>query len=130
MPRRSVLALLALVPSLVHAAPVQQATFDEPVSLIDRAIARGEFPVASKIATAIGAADVRLRWLPDYVDGYAALAKGDATRAERISRKLVALLPADAHPRHLLIMALWEQKKYRAAMYQVEVNKPRVADPP
>ncbi len=108
---------------------MQKSTYSDPVSLIDRAIVHSDFGVAREIAAVVGTQTKQLRWLPDYVRAYNELAKGNASDAERLARKLVASDPSDARPRHLLILSLWAQQKYRPALYQIEVNRAYVSDP-
>lgn len=109
-------------------APIARAAAFAPVDMVNLLVLQKQFAIADGLARQIAGENRRLAWLPDYVQLCKKLSAGDFRAAEGRARRLAVHYPDEPDIRHALINALWGQKKYRAALFQIERNKPLVKD--
>lgn len=129
MSKSCLAAVSAMLLALAGApASLAQAASFAPVDMVNLLVLRKDFAVADGLARRIAGENRRLAWLPDYVRLCGMLSAGDFRTAEAQARRLTARYPGEPNIRHALINALWGQKKYRAALFQIERNKPLVKD--
>ncbi|WP_411037432.1 surface lipoprotein assembly modifier [Shinella sp. BYT-45] len=129
MSKSSLVTILAILFALSGApVSVARAMSLAPVDMVNLLVLRKDFAMADGLARRIAGENRRLAWLPDYVRVCEMLSAGRFRAAEDRARRLAARYPAEPDIRHALINALWGQKKYRAALFQIERNKPLVKD--